>query len=91
MNALQIEIRKVPTKNRSRRHRRRASNLLAEYARRKRRHVWLETHIWHAKRFHMIERWGYKIPHYPNDRGTRSAYRDAMKRCVLMASSADFS
>jgi len=55
-----------------------------EYARRKRRNVWLETHIWHAKRFHMTETWGYKVPNYPNDRGVRAAYRDATTRCVIM-------
>jgi hypothetical protein len=22
---------------------------------------WLETHVWHAKRFHMVERWGYRL------------------------------
>jgi len=74
------KLRKRP----SRRYRRRPKNLLTEYARRKRRNVWLETHIWHAKRFHMTELWGYKIPKYPNDRGVRAAYRDATTRCVLM-------
>lgn len=23
--------------------------------------IWLETHIWHAKRMHMIEQWGHRI------------------------------
>ena len=68
----------------SRRHRRRPANLLEEYARRKRKHVWLETHIWHAKRFHMTERWGYRLPDYPNDRGVRAVYRDSVRRCVLL-------
>ena len=41
----------------SRRYRRRPSNLLEEYNRRQRKgSVWLETHIWHAKRFHMADR-----------------------------------
>ncbi|XP_070555586.1 ribonucleases P/MRP protein subunit POP1-like [Ptychodera flava] len=67
----------------SRRHRRRPKNLLSEYERRKRKHVWLETHIWHAKRFHMAEKWGYKIPNHPNDKSVRAAYRALAKHCLL--------
>jgi ribonuclease P/MRP protein subunit POP1 len=37
----------------SRKYRRRPSNLLQEYNRRQREHKWLETHIWHAKRYIM--------------------------------------
>ncbi|VDN44076.1 unnamed protein product, partial [Gongylonema pulchrum] len=39
--------------------RRRPRNLLLNYVRRQRKQIWLETHIWHAKRFRMIEKWGY--------------------------------
>ena len=41
----------------SRKFRRRPSNLLLEYERRQKEEkggTWLETHIWHAKRFHMV-------------------------------------
>ena len=41
----------------SRKYRRRPSNLLLEYERRQKEAKggkWLETHIWHAKRFHMV-------------------------------------
>ena len=74
-----------PSKNKcpSRKHRRRPGNLLREYTRRARAHVWLETHIWHAKRFHMGEQWGYKIPLYPNDKGARAAHRAAAKHCLI--------
>jgi len=24
--------------------------------------MWMETHIWHAKRFHMASNWGVKYP-----------------------------
>ncbi|XP_064486845.1 ribonucleases P/MRP protein subunit POP1-like [Ornithodoros turicata] len=67
----------------SRKHRRRPRNLLAEYARRSRKHVWLETHIWHAKRFKMAEMWGYKIPVHPYDKGIRAAYRGAAHHVLL--------
>lgn len=71
------------SKRPSRKHRRRPRNLLAEYARRQRRHVWLETHIWHAKRFRMAELWGYKIPVSPCDKGIRAAYRSTARHVLL--------
>lgn len=67
----------------SRKHRRRPRNLLSEYNRRQRNKIWLETHIWHAKRFHMIDKWGYRIASYPNDRCFRANYRAAAKYCLL--------
>ena len=77
--------KKVVVRRPSRRHRRRPSNLLQEYNRRQRegRARWLETHIWHAKRFHMVERWGHKIPDHPNDKGWRACYRAAASKCIM--------
>ncbi|XP_064624406.1 ribonucleases P/MRP protein subunit POP1-like [Lineus longissimus] len=80
---LQKSNTKPVSKRPSRRYRRRPKNLQAEYAKRKRRVMWLETHIWHAKRFHMIEKWGYKIALHPNDKGTRAAHRAVSKHCLL--------
>jgi len=40
---------------------RRPGYLLRDYERRQKKNVWLETHIWHAKRFKMVNLWGYKI------------------------------
>lgn len=37
--------------------------------------AWLETHLWHAKRFEMIERWGYMVPERPCDKGIRATHR----------------
>ena len=71
------------TKRPSRKHRRRPSNLLKEYLRRQRRKKWLETHIWHAKRFHMTEKWGYKLALHPNDKSARASYRASVKHCLL--------
>lgn len=67
----------------SRRHRRRPSNLLKDYVRRQNKHVWLETHIWHAKRFHMADLWGYRVPLHPNDKGVRAAYRAMVHHCLI--------
>ncbi|GAB1601016.1 ribonucleases P/MRP protein subunit POP1-like [Argonauta hians] len=67
----------------SRKHRRRPSNLLAEYNRRKKKHVWLETHIWHAKRFLMTKKWGYHLAKRPTCKTNRRTYNSVMKYCLL--------
>ncbi|XP_012231195.2 ribonucleases P/MRP protein subunit POP1 [Linepithema humile] len=71
------------SKRPSRKYRRRPRNLLSEYSRRQRNKIWLETHIWHAKRFHMIDKWGYRIANYPNDKCFRANYRAVTKHCLL--------
>lgn len=67
----------------SRKYRRRPHMLLSEYGRRQRNKIWLETHIWHAKRFHMIDKWGYRIASHPNDKCFRANYRAVEKHCLL--------
>lgn len=75
----------MPTKKKrpSRKYRRRPSNLRKEYARRQMKVSWMETHIWHAKRFHMTKKWGYKIPWAPCDKSYRACYRAAAKHCLI--------
>lgn len=67
----------------SRKYRRKAGNMQREFERRQRRQRWLETHLWHAKRFHMVERWGYKLPQRTCDKTFRAAYRAAAEHCLL--------
>ncbi|KHJ46807.1 POPLD domain protein [Trichuris suis] len=67
----------------SRRQRRRPSNLLSLYIRRQRKARWLETHIWHAKRFKMIEAWGYKLPDRCFQRCWRASFRDSKRHCTI--------
>lgn len=57
--------------------------LTKEYIRRQRKHIWLETHIWHAKRFKMINRWGYKLPYASCDKTYRACYRASSRHCLL--------
>lgn len=75
----------VPAKSKrpSRKYRRKPCNLLLEYQRRQRQNVWLETHIWHAKRFHMISKWGYKLAESSCDKTFRSSYRATVKHCLI--------
>ncbi|XP_011269852.2 ribonucleases P/MRP protein subunit POP1-like isoform X3 [Camponotus floridanus] len=45
--------------------------------------ICLETHTWHAKRFHMIDKWGYKIPYYLNDKSHKASNNGETKYCLL--------
>lgn len=67
----------------SRKHRRRPRNLLAEYNRRKKKNIWLETHIWHAKRFHMVKKWGYHLASTPNTKCSRVTYKSTVNYCLM--------
>lgn len=71
------------TKRPSRKYRRKPANLLLEYQKRRRANIWLETHIWHAKRFHMTTKWGYKLAESSCDKTFRSSYRATIKHCLI--------
>lgn len=64
---------------------RRPHRLLRDYARRQRQFAWLETHIWHAKRFHMISRWGYKL--VPSSTSFLLLFRAALAMLSMIGSS----
>ncbi len=36
---------------------------------------WIPTHLWHAKRFHMIENWGWRLPYAPTDKMFKALQR----------------
>lgn len=76
------EKKQLP-RSRSRRARRRHGNLLLEFNRRQRKNKWLETHIWHAKRFHMQKTWSYCLPLKPTAKSFRASYR-AMNTHALL-------
>ncbi|CAI2348049.1 unnamed protein product [Caenorhabditis sp. 36 PRJEB53466] len=44
---------------------------------------WLSTHVWHAKRFRMTSKWGFKIADRSFQRGFRAVLRDSNKYCVI--------
>lgn len=39
-----------------------------KYYKRQREFVWIPTHIWHVKRFHMSKKYGYQIPYTPTQK-----------------------
>ena len=77
---------KDPSKKKSRKQRRKPRNLREDSARRQREHIWLETHVWHAKRMHMMDHYGYRVAERNNDKGVRQAYRSLRYGCLLSVS-----
>ncbi|XP_030226745.1 ribonucleases P/MRP protein subunit POP1 isoform X2 [Gadus morhua] len=75
--------KKEQPKSKSRKARRRHGNLLLEFNRRQRKSVWLETHIWHAKRFHMLKKWGYCLGDRPTAKCYRACHRAMSHHCLL--------
>ena len=71
---------------RSRRQHRKPRNLREETIRRQRDHVWLETHLWHAKRMHMRDYYGYRVAETTNDKGIRQTYRSLRYGCLMTVS-----
>ncbi|KFU96263.1 Ribonucleases P/MRP protein subunit POP1, partial [Chaetura pelagica] len=76
-------VKKEQSKTKCRKARRRHINLVAEFNRRQRKNIWLETHIWHAKRFHMVKKWGYCLGEGPTEKSYRACYRAMTKHCLL--------
>ncbi|KAK2903726.1 hypothetical protein Q8A67_008439 [Cirrhinus molitorella] len=75
--------KKPQPKSRSRRARRRHGNMLLEFNRRQRKNKWLETHIWHAKRFRMLKTWSYCLPLKPTTKSFRASYRAMSAHALL--------
>ncbi|KAJ6243291.1 ribonucleases p/mrp protein subunit pop1 [Anaeramoeba flamelloides] len=71
------------SKLKSRQSRRKPNNMLKEYERRSKKHVWLETHIWHAKRMHMHQLFGYKLAYRTNEKLLRGCYKLAARSSVI--------
>jgi ribonuclease P/MRP protein subunit POP1 len=69
------EARGTIDRSRCRKHRRKPKYLLNDYENRQRKLKWLETHIWHTKRFKMADMWGHKVPLNCSDKGERAAYK----------------
>ncbi|QLQ79393.1 hypothetical protein HG537_0C00400 [Torulaspora globosa] len=46
-----------------------------KYFKRQRLFTWLPSHVWNAKRSHMIKRWGFQIPWSPTQKCYKLAHR----------------
>ncbi|KAG8441792.1 hypothetical protein GDO86_010826 [Hymenochirus boettgeri] len=78
-----VHQKKEVSKSKCRKARRRHGNLQEEFNRRQRKNIWLETHIWHAKRFHIVKKWGYCLGHRPTMKSYRACYRAMSSHCLL--------
>ncbi|KAK6199183.1 nuclear RNase [Scheffersomyces amazonensis] len=58
-----------------------------KYHKRQRQFVWLPTHIWHAKRFHMIKQYGYQIPLSPTQKCFRLMSRQSKNDSIAFDTS----
>ncbi|XP_051015421.1 ribonucleases P/MRP protein subunit POP1 [Acomys russatus] len=58
-------------------------NRTLDFNRRQKKNIWLETHIWHAKRFHMVKKWGYCLGERPTAKSHRACYRAMTSLCLL--------
>jgi ribonuclease P/MRP protein subunit POP1 len=67
----------------SRKARRKPKRLLANILKTKGSSKWLETHIWHAKRMKMIDRWGMRLALHPNQKGIRFAYKSVKHESMI--------
>ncbi|KAJ3175641.1 hypothetical protein HK101_010616 [Irineochytrium annulatum] len=72
----------VKTKK-TRRAKRRPGNIIEFFGRSKPDKIWLETHLWHAKRFHMTTTWGFKLAERPNEKSERANARAAKYMSVM--------
>ncbi|XP_075682072.1 ribonucleases P/MRP protein subunit POP1 [Rhinoderma darwinii] len=75
--------KKEQSKSKCRKARRRHGNLQLEFNRRQRKNIWLETHIWHTKRYHMLKKWGYCLADRPTMKSYRASYRALSNHCLL--------
>ncbi|XP_005368194.1 ribonucleases P/MRP protein subunit POP1 [Microtus ochrogaster] len=75
--------KKELSKNKCHKARRCHINRTLEFNRRQKKNIWLETHIWHAKRFHMVKRWGYCLGERPTSKSHRASYRAMTNLCLL--------
>jgi len=63
-------------------YRRKPKSLRLDYMRRQKNGKWLETHVWFAKRFHIVLKDGYKLPKSSHDKTYRACYRAIGNHCL---------
>ena len=82
---LQMEATKTDKKPCCRKYRQ-PHKLEAEYRSRQCDKAWLETHIWHTKRMHMVDKLSYRLAEHSNDKGVRATYRYLRHGCLVSVS-----
>ncbi|SCV74721.1 BQ2448_7750 [Microbotryum intermedium] len=82
--------KKVTRKMLGPRRRLRGRSKAAALLKRQRGKLWLETHVWHAKRMHMTTRWGYRLVRLytrsatrPTEKAFRPSYRASVHGALV--------
>ncbi|GJJ13300.1 hypothetical protein Clacol_007552 [Clathrus columnatus] len=75
--------RKVLNKRLSKAGMSKAISKTQQYLNRQRDKTWLETHIWHAKRMHMKNLWGYRLAETPTEKSYRPSHRSSVHSSIL--------
>ncbi|CAE6516502.1 unnamed protein product [Rhizoctonia solani] len=60
-----------------------SSGRAESFAKRQLNKTWLETHLWHAKRMHMLDIWGYRLAERPTAKSYRPSHRAAVHGSTL--------
>ncbi|KAJ8455266.1 hypothetical protein ONZ51_g12543 [Trametes cubensis] len=55
----------------------------SQLLRRQKDKTWLETHIWHAKRMHMDNMWGYRLAITPTEKSFRPSHRASVHGSII--------
>ncbi|KAH0795215.1 ribonucleases P/MRP protein subunit POP1 [Histomonas meleagridis] len=79
-SALEAKLRNKPKGRDHQKYRYHGTN---QAVHRNEKHRWLETHLWHAKRFHMVDLWDWKIPLAPTMKQTRNFIRMTAESCTI--------
>ncbi|KAF8631784.1 hypothetical protein AX17_004999 [Amanita inopinata Kibby_2008] len=69
---------KVPKRGRARKLTRTETLLKRQHDK-----LWLESHLWHAKRMKMENKWGYRLAIYPTEKSFRPSYRASVQGSIL--------
>lgn len=78
--AAEAKARNKPKGRDPNKYRQHGQNLMVH---RNHEYKWLESHLWHAKRFHMADMWGWKIPMAPTMKQTRSLIKMTKDNCTM--------
>ncbi|KAF9016886.1 POP1-domain-containing protein [Hymenopellis radicata] len=79
----EMDIKKTVAKHKAKRGKNKRISKTDAYLKRQRDKVWLETHIWHAKRMKMETKWGYRLAIHPSEKAFRSSHRAAVHGSIL--------
>lgn len=80
LKANEVKMRNKIIGRKSNKYRKHGKNLSIH---RNEKSLWLETHLWHSKRFHIKDLWGWKIPMSPTTKQERSIIRQSKETCTI--------